>query len=158
MLHAARWKYWTKNDAKNRHLGTIAQICRAMSSQLGHVSTIEKNLLSSNISLTCPYNIVNIGPLAAKIVSLVWDTSANFNWFRVLAALLHSQTAALNRGRHLYTAGRPSRWALAHISSSFGLVAWRSQQLETRYYQHEFPTVTPRLTSVDHHCKSYDKF
>jgi len=25
--------------------------------------------------------------------------------------------AALNRGRHLYSAGRPSRWALAHISS-----------------------------------------
>ena len=42
--------------------------------------------------------------------------------FRVLAALLHdsllvgvSQTAALNRRRHLYSAGRPSRWALAHI-------------------------------------------
>ena len=27
--------------------------------------------------------------------------------------------AALNRGRHLYSAGRPSRWALAHI-----LVVW----------------------------------
>jgi len=25
--------------------------------------------------------------------------------------------AALNRGRHLHSAGRPSRWALAHISS-----------------------------------------
>ena len=25
--------------------------------------------------------------------------------------------AALNTGRHLYSAGRPSRWALAHISS-----------------------------------------
>ena len=28
-----------------------------------------------------------------------------------------SQTAALNRGRHLYSAERPSPWALAHISS-----------------------------------------
>ena len=27
--------------------------------------------------------------------------------------------AALNRGRRLYSAGRPSRWASAHISSSF---------------------------------------
>ena len=27
--------------------------------------------------------------------------------------------AALNRGRHLYSAGRPSGWALAHISSSY---------------------------------------
>jgi len=33
--------------------------------------------------------MVNIGPLAAKIVSLVWGTPANFNGFRVLVALLH---------------------------------------------------------------------
>jgi len=31
-----------KNDAKNRHLGIIAQLCRAISSQLRHVSTIGK--------------------------------------------------------------------------------------------------------------------
>jgi len=72
------------------------------------------------------YNMVNFGQLAAEIVSLVWGTPANFNGFRVLAALLHgtllvgaSQIVALNRGRHLYSAGRPSRWALAHISSLF---------------------------------------
>jgi len=33
-----------KNDAKNRHLHTIAQICRAEPSQLRHVSTIGKNV------------------------------------------------------------------------------------------------------------------
>ena len=32
---------------------------------------------------------VNFGALAAEIVSLVWGTPANFNGFRVLAALLH---------------------------------------------------------------------
>jgi len=113
-----------KKVAKNRHLGTIPQLCRAISSQLRHVSTIGKNLLSSNISPTCPHNMVNFGPLAALIVSLVWGTPGNFNGFHVLAALLHgtlvvgvSQTVALNRGRHLYSAGRPSRWALAHTSS-----------------------------------------
>jgi len=70
--------------------------------------------------------MVNFGPLAAEILSLVWGTPGNSNGFRILAALLHgtlvvgvSQTAALNRGRHLYSAGRPSRWALAHISSLF---------------------------------------
>ena len=102
-----------KNVAKSRHLLTIAQLSRAESSQLSHVSTIgKKHLLSSNISPTCPYNMVNFGLLATEIVSLV----------RVLAALLHgtlvvgvSQTAALNRGRHLYSAGRPSHWELAHI-------------------------------------------
>ena len=64
----------------------------------------------------------DFGPLAAEIGLRVLGTPANFNGFRVLAALLHgtlvvgvSQTAALNRGRHLRLAGRPSRWALAHI-------------------------------------------
>ena len=33
--------------------------------------------------------MVNFGGLAAEIVSLVWGTPANFNGFRVLAALLH---------------------------------------------------------------------
>jgi len=66
--------------------------------------------------------MVNIGPLMADICWQVWGTPANFSRFRVLAALLHgtlvvgvSQTAALNRGRHLYLPGRPSRWALAHV-------------------------------------------
>jgi len=73
---------------KNRRLGTIAQLCPAISSQLRHVSTIGKNLLSSNLSSTCRHNIVNFGRLAAEIVSLVWGTPANFNGFRVLASLL----------------------------------------------------------------------
>ena len=54
-----------------------------------------------------------LDPLAAEILSLVWGTPGNFNGFRVLAALLHgtlvvgvSETASLNRGRHLYLAGR----------------------------------------------------
>jgi len=113
-----------KKVAKNRDLGTIAQLWRVISSQLRHISTIGKNLLSSIISSRCPHNMVNFGLLAAEIISLVWGTPANFNGFRVFAALLHgtlvvgvSQTAAFNRGRHLYSAGRPSGWALAHISS-----------------------------------------
>jgi len=48
-----------------------------------------KNFLNSNIFPTCPYNMVNFGLLAAEIVSLVSGTPANFNGFRVLAALLH---------------------------------------------------------------------
>jgi len=109
-------------DPKNSHLGTIAQLCRAISSQLRHVSIIGKNLLSSNISSTSPHNMLNFGLIAAEVDPVVWGTPANFNGFRILAALLHgtpvldiNQTAALNRERHLCSAGRPSRWALAHI-------------------------------------------
>ena len=62
----------SKKSPKIRHLGTIAQLCRAISSQLKHVSTIGKNLLNSNISPTCPHNMVNFGPPAAKICWRVW--------------------------------------------------------------------------------------
>jgi len=110
-----------KKVAKNRHAGTIAQLW-AISSQLRHLSTIGKKLLSSSISSRCLHNMVNFGPLAAEIDPVVWGIPVNFNGFRVLAALLYgtpvvgvSQTAASNRGRHLCSAGRPSRWALAHI-------------------------------------------
>jgi len=49
----------------------------------------EKNFLSSNMSSTCARNTANFVPLAAEIDPVLWDTPANFNWFRVLAALLH---------------------------------------------------------------------
>ena len=74
-----------KKSTKIRHLGTIPQLCRAISSQLRHVSTIGIN----SISCTRPHNMVNFGPLAAEICWRVWGTPANFNGFLVLAALLH---------------------------------------------------------------------
>ena len=40
------------------------------------------------MSSTCPHNMVNFGPLVAEICWRVWGTPANFNGFRVLAALL----------------------------------------------------------------------
>ena len=51
---------------------------------------LEKNLLNSITSSTCPGNMVNFGLLTAEIRWRVWGTPANFNGFRVLAALLHS--------------------------------------------------------------------
>jgi len=92
----------------------------------------EKNLLNSNTSSTCPDNMVNFSLLTAEICWQVWGTPSNFNGFHVLAALLHGSGhqpnfAALNRGRHLYLAGRSSRWALAHISSFLVDLKWHRQ-------------------------------
>jgi len=119
-LYAARWKYRTQ---KNRHFGTIAQICRPVSSHSwGMYRQSEKNLLNGNTSSTSPHN----GELRA---TNGWDLLASL-WhpfqFQRLSRLgsvtarhssseLQPNFAALNRGRHLYSAGRPSRWALAHI-------------------------------------------
>jgi len=86
-----------KKVDKNRHLGTIAQLCRAMSSQLRYVSTLGKTCYAP-MSSRCPRNMVNFGPLTAEIGSGVWGTPANFNGFRVLAALLHgSQVVSVNK-------------------------------------------------------------
>jgi len=80
----------------------------------------KKNLLNSNVSPTRPHNLVNFDPLAAEILWRVWAPqliSMGFaSWQRYCTALYGRQPnfAALNRGRHLYSARRPSRWALAH--------------------------------------------
>jgi len=123
VLHAARCKYRTQKSRQKspygHHRTTLTGYIFATKAR---IDNRKKKLLSSNISSRCPHNMVNFGLLAAEIVSLVWGTPANFNEFRILAALLHgtlvvgvSQTAAFNRGRQLYSAGRPSGWALAHI-------------------------------------------
>ena len=83
----------------------------------------KKNLLNSNTSSTWPDNMVNFGLLTAEICWRVWGTPANFNMFRDLTALLHgtlvvgvSQTLRRwTEGAAYISAGRPSRWALAHI-------------------------------------------
>jgi len=63
---------WPKQQ---RHHEDIVQLCRATSSAM---------------SPPHGHNMVNFGVLAAEICWRVCGTPANFNGFRVLAALLHS--------------------------------------------------------------------
>jgi len=74
-----------KNWPSGHHRATLSGYIFATKSLIDN----RKNLLNSNISPTCPHNMVNFGPLVAEIVSLVWGTPANVNGFRVFAALLH---------------------------------------------------------------------
>jgi len=119
VLRAARWKRRNQIIAKMSPSGHHRTILSGyIFTTKACIDNRKKSFLSSNIFLTCPYNMVNFGPLAAEICWRVCGSPANFNGFRVLAALMHGfLVVALNRGRHLYSAGRPSRWALAHISS-----------------------------------------
>ena len=86
-------------DPKNRHLGTIAQLCRAISSQQRHVSTIGKKLVKQQYLLRMPHNMVNFGLLAAEIVSLVWAsqlTSKAFaSWLRYCSDVAQRKPAKL---------------------------------------------------------------
>jgi len=87
------------------------------------INNRKKHLLRRNICPTCPYNMGNFGLLTAEIVSLVWGTPPSFNGFLRLGRVTARNSsggrqpnfAALNRRHHLHSAGRPSRWTLAHI-------------------------------------------
>jgi len=75
------------HNAKNHQKFAI---CAPLHNFIFTTTTIgKKNLLNSNVSSTCPHNVVNFGPLAAEIGWRVWGTAANFNGFCVLASLLH---------------------------------------------------------------------
>jgi len=120
-------------DAKNRkksssshHRTTLSGYIFATKARIDN----RKNMLSNYTFSTCRNNMVNFGPLADEIDPVVCGTPANFNGFRVLAARVTARQssiwrqpnfAALDKRRHLYSAGWPSRWVLAHISSSFYL-------------------------------------
>jgi len=65
VLHAAPRKIQDPKIAKNYRLGTIPQICRAISSQLRHVSTVGKNAKQQYLPLMSLQFGEHFGPLAA---------------------------------------------------------------------------------------------
>ena len=107
-----------KNDAK---IAIWTTSYNFVGLNLRNVSTIGKKLLKHVLTI-CELRHARL--LAAKIVSLVWETlQISMSFVSWLLYARHSSNgrqpnfAALNTGRHPYSAGRPSRWALAHISS-----------------------------------------
>ena len=112
-----------KKVAKNRHLSTIAQLYRAISSQPRHVSTIGKKLVKQQYVLQMSPQYGEHRPTNS------WDRLAGLGHpiiFQRVSRLgsitaWHSSSGhqpnfvALNRGRHLCSAVQPSRWALPHI-------------------------------------------
>jgi len=123
VLRAARLKYRTQKKSTFWHHRTTLWGCIFAAEAC--IDNQKKNLLNIDTSSTCPHNMVNFGLLTAEICWRVSGTPANFNGFRVCwqryctasSSGRQPNFAALNRERHLCSAGRPSRWALAHISS-----------------------------------------
>ena len=74
-------------DPKIRHLGTIAQLCRAISSQLRHVSTIGEKLVKQQYLPRMSLRYDELGLLAAEIGLPVWGTQAIFNGFSRLGSV-----------------------------------------------------------------------
>jgi len=78
-----------KNYAKNRHLGTIAQLCQAISSQLRHILTIGKKLVKQQYLLHMSSQYGECQPTHGWDQLVSFGHPANFNGFRILASLLH---------------------------------------------------------------------
>ena len=97
MLLAARCKYGTQKSRQKspsgHHHTTLSGYIFATTARIDN----RKKLLSSNISSTCPHNMVNFGLLAAEILSLVWGTPPNFNGFRLLACSITARHSGIGR-------------------------------------------------------------
>ena len=87
VLHTARSKYRMQKSPFWHHRTTLSGSIFAAETCIE--STTGKNLLNTDTSSTCRHNMLNFGLLTAEICWRVWGTPANFNSFRVLAALLH---------------------------------------------------------------------
>jgi len=89
VVRAALCKYRAQKIAKNspsRHRRTaLLAYIFATKARIDN----RKKLVKQQYLLHMSHNMVNFGPLAAEIGSVIWGTPPNVNGFRVLAALLH---------------------------------------------------------------------
>ena len=133
--YAARCKYRTQKSRQKspsgHHRTTLSGYIFAIKA---HIDNRKKNLLSSNISATCPHNMVNFGPLAAEIVSLVWGASGNFNGFRVLATLLQRRRSTeVNQTLHYVW---PSPGLVRYILAVYYVCNWYCNLLIVTNMEH----------------------
>jgi len=111
-------------DPKNCHLRTITQLSQAISLQLRHALTIEwKKLVTQQYLSHMSSQYGELRPTSGWDLLVSLRHPSKFQWIlrHCFVTAWHSSSGrqpkfvALNRGRHLHLAGRPSRWALAHI-------------------------------------------
>jgi len=96
VVRAARWKCRTQKIAIWAPLHNFVGLYFR---NQGTYRQSEKNVLNSNTSPTCPHNMVNFGPLATEIRSLVWGTlgisTALASWQRYCTVLQQWAAAKL---------------------------------------------------------------
>jgi len=158
VLHAARGNRGHKNDAKNRHLRIIAQLCRAISSQLRHISTIGKKLVKQQHLLHMSLQYGKLRPTNG------WDQFGSLEHpskFQLVSRLGRVTARYSSTGRQPNCSieqrappifGRqPSRWALAHILVVFlGFVLWETNVICCVLQHQNLLLLARRL--CDRHC------
>ena len=103
-----------RNTAENtvKHRGGGVGLVVANHCGGGETSMVVTTLLNGIISPICPHNMMNFSLLAAEMWQHYCTQSSSGR---------QPNFAALNTGCYLYSAGRPSRWALAHILADLNL-------------------------------------
>jgi len=101
--HAGRKKIAKKSPSAHHRTNLSGYIFTTKA----HIDNRKKNLLSSSISSRCPPQYGELRPASGWDRSgIVWGTPANFNGFRVLAALLHgSQVMSVSQTLRRWTEG-----------------------------------------------------
>ena len=88
-----------KNSPSRHHRTTLSSYIFAIKAHSNNWKKVVKQQYLPHMCL----QYGELGPLAAEISSLVWGTPANFNRFRVLAALLHDTLHCVSKKTsHLY--------------------------------------------------------
>jgi len=110
-------------DSKNRHPTTLSRCVIATKARIDNRKKFVKQQYLIHMSLQYGELWLTSGwdrfvslwhPCKFQRVSRLGSVAARHS-----SIGRQSNFAALNRGRHLYSAGRPSRWALGHISSYY---------------------------------------
>ena len=126
VLHAARWKYSTQKIAKTStsavYPTTLLGYIFANKTRIDNRKNLKQQYLlhmSSQYGELWPTSgwdrFVSLGhPCKFQRVSRLGSVTVRHS-----SSGRQPNFAALNRGRHLYSAGRPSLWTLAHISSTW---------------------------------------
>jgi len=129
LLHTARWK--TQDAKKSPKIAIWAPSHKFVGLYLRNSGTYRQ---SEKNAVKQPYYVIHMSPQYGELrPTSSWDRFASlghpykFQWVLRLGSVTARQSsterqpnfAASNRGRHLCLAGRPSRWALAHISSLY---------------------------------------
>jgi len=124
VLHAVHWKCMTqkivkKSPSGHHHTTLLGYIFATKALNDNRKKLVKQQYLPHMyiyISPPRPHNsgcdlLASLGhPSTFQRVSHLGRVAA-----RHFSSGCQPNFAALNRGRHLYSAGRPSRWALAHI-------------------------------------------
>jgi len=125
VLHAARWKRRTQKIATNspsgHHRTTLSGYIFVTKARIDNRKKLFQPQYLFHMSLqygelrhTSGWDLLaSMGhPCKFQRISRLGSVTARHS-----SSGRQSNFAALNRGRHLYSAGRSSRWASAHISS-----------------------------------------